>query len=283
MYPTLIDLGTHDLPLLGPTHLFLPTYGALFATATVLAWWWFLRRGRRLGLPEDRLFDLSFYSLLAGILGAKLALVVVDWRSYLAHPGELWGTLRTAGVLMGGVIAGAVMFVAYARRHRLPLFRLGDAVAAPLALAQGLGRLGCLSAGCCWGVRASEHARFAVTFTDPAAHDQTGVPLHVPLVPTQLYQASADLLLAGLLTWLWRRRVEPPGTVFWTYMLVYGVLRGVIEFWRGDAQRGLYFGDRFSTSQLLALAAVLFAVAMLLRGRWRRRVTAGASAAGARR
>ena len=48
MFPTLIDFGTHDLPLLGETHLFLPTYGLLFASGTVLAWWWFTVRARGL-------------------------------------------------------------------------------------------------------------------------------------------------------------------------------------------------------------------------------------------
>ncbi len=267
MFPTLLDFGTHDLPLLGETHLFLPTYGALFATATVLAWWWFLRRGRALGVDEDKLFNLSFYTLLAGIIGAKLTLVAVDWRLYVQHPGELWGTLRTAGVLMGGVIGGAVIFVIYARREGLPLLRLGDAIAAPLALAQGVGRLGCFSAGCCWGVRAGENTPFAVTFTNPVAREQTGVDLNVALVPIQTYQMVNDLLLAGLLTWLWKRRVNPAGTTFWIYVLLYSVSRGILEFWRGDTQRGLYFGESVSTSQLIAVAAAVLAVIPLIRGR----------------
>ncbi len=267
MFPILIDFGSHELPLLGRTHLFLPTYGAVFAGATVLAWWWFLRRGRTLGIAEDRLFSLSFYTLVAGIVGAKLTLVAVDWRMYLEHPVALAGTLRAAGVLMGGIIAGGLMFAAYARRAGLPFLRLADAIAAPLALAQGLGRFGCFLAGCCWGVRASQHTPFALTFTDAAAHRQTGVELHVPLVPTQLYQMTNDLLLAALLTWLWKRRPEPAGTIAWLYVLLYCVGRGVIEFWRGDRDRGLYFGEVVSTSQLLSLAGVALALAMLLRGR----------------
>jgi phosphatidylglycerol:prolipoprotein diacylglycerol transferase len=266
MFPVLLDFGTHDLPLLGPTHLFLPTYGVLFALAAVLAWWWFLRRGRSLGLPEDPLFNLGFYTLLAGILGAKALLVVVDWRSYLQHPADVLGTLRSAGVLVGGVIAGASVFVFYARRHGLPVALLTDAIAAPLAAAQALGRLGCHAAGCCWGVE-TVHPWLWVKFTDPVARAQTGVRLEVPLVPTQLIQMAHDLLLAGLLTWLWRRRPQPPGTVAWTYVLLYSIGRGVIEFWRGDAARGLYFAGRVSTSQIFSVLGIALAAAMLLRGR----------------
>jgi len=275
MFPTLIDFGTHQLPLLGRTHLFLPTYGLLFATATVLAWWWFLRRGRTLGVSEERLFNLSFYTIIAGIVGAKLALVLVDWERYVRDPAELWGTLRSAGVLMGGVIAGGAIFFAYARRHGLPLFRLCDAVVAPVAFAQAIGRLGCHAAGCCWGVEAARKAWYSVIFTNPIAREQTGVPLHVSLVATQLIQMVNDLLLALLLAWLWRRRLQPAGTVLWIYVFLYGLTRGIIEFWRGDVTRGLYFGGHVSTSQLIAAGAVTVGLAMLLVGRLRGRHEVG--------
>ena len=108
--------------------------------------------------------------------------------------------------------------------------------------------------------------RFTVTFTDPVAAAQTGVPLNVPVVPTQLIQMASDLGLALVLTWLWRRRPEPPGTVFWWYVLLYGITRGIIEHWRGDTVRGLYFDGIASTSQILAAAGVVLAVVMLVRG-----------------
>jgi phosphatidylglycerol:prolipoprotein diacylglycerol transferase len=275
VFPVLIDLGTYDLPLFGETHLFLPTYGTLFALAVVIAWWWFMRRSRTLGSPEETLFNLTFFTLLAGIIGAKLLLILVDWRTYLGQPRLILGTLRAAGVLMGGVLAGAFVFVAYARHHGLPLRRLGDAIAAPLVLAQAIGRLGCLSAGCCWGVAAHEHSRFAITFTDPRGNlrpDRLGVPL----VPVQLIEMFYDLVLVVLLTWLWRRRVRPAGTVFWCYVLLYSVGRGVIEFWRGDDFRGLYFGEAISTSQIIAIGGVVLSVMMLLRGLLHHRQTASA-------
>jgi prolipoprotein diacylglyceryltransferase len=76
VFPTLIDLGRHDLPLFGETHLFLPTYGVLFALGVVLAWAWFMRRTRESGVSEEQRFNLAFYSVLAGIIGAKLLLIL---------------------------------------------------------------------------------------------------------------------------------------------------------------------------------------------------------------
>jgi len=278
MFPILIDLGTWDLPLLGETPIFLPTYGVLFALSLVVAWYWFTRRARTLGVAEEPLFNLTFYTVIAGILGAKLTLVLVDWNTYVEHPELIPGLLRVAGVLIGGVIAGALMFYVYSRKHGMQTWALGDAIAAHLALAQGIGRLGCHAAGCCWGAQTHADHPLAVTFSDPRATAQTGVPLNRPLIATQLIQMILDVTLALVLTLLWRKRPQPDGTVFWIYVLLYSLTRGSVEFWRGDAARGLWFDDGIlwfdtpvSTSQLFALAGIGLATFFLVRGQLRRR------------
>ena len=267
MHPILIDFGTFDLPLLGTTHLFLPSYGAVFALGALAAWSWFVARARRLDLPQEPVFNLAFYTLLAGLVGAKLTLIVVDFPYYFAHPAEVLGTVRSAGVLMGGVFAGAVAFVFYARKHKLPLGELADAIAAPLALAQGIGRLGCFAAGCCYGV--GSDAWCAIRFKSVAARDQTGVPLDMPLLPVQLIEFAFDLALALALTLAWRRRLRPAGTVLWIYFVVYGAGRATIEFWRGDAVRGLWLGGAVSTSQLFSVIAIAAGCFLLIRDRVR--------------
>jgi phosphatidylglycerol:prolipoprotein diacylglycerol transferase len=232
-----------------------------------------MRRARTLEIPDEIVFNLSFYSLLGGIIAAKLLLVVVAWRLYPQHPWEIFATVRSAGVFLGGVVGGALIFIFYARHHRLPIAGLADAIVAPLALAQAIGRLGCFSAGCCWGVETASRW-LSVTFTDPAARAQTGVPLGVPLIAIQLIEMTFNLCLVALLTVLWRRRPRPRGTVLWIYVLLYSLGRGVIEFWRGDVHRGLWLGDALSTSQLLSVAGIVLAAAMLLRGRLRREASA---------
>ena len=266
MRPLLIDLGIVDLPLFGPTHLFLPTYGVLFALGVTLAWIWFGRRARSLGFPDEKIFNLTFYSLLGGIVGAKLLLVLIDWRDYVADPSLLLGTIRTAGVLVGGVAGGAIVFVLYARRTGLPLIRLADAIVAPLVLAQALGRFGCLSAGCCYGVPVDADHPLAVTFRHPQAI-ASGRFSGQPLLAVQLIEALIDLVLVVVLTLLWRRRPKPEGTVMWCYVLLYSTARLTIEFFRGDVGRGLFFSERLSTSQLFAIAGLLLAAIMLIRGR----------------
>ncbi|NIM60910.1 MAG: hypothetical protein GTO30_04430, partial [Acidobacteria bacterium] len=143
---------------------------------------------------------------------------------YLADPSLLVGIIRTAGVLVGGVVGGAIVFVLYARRNDLPLIRLADAVVAPLALAQALGRFGCLAAGCCYGVPVDADHPFAVTFEHPQAI-AAGRFAGQPLLAVQLLEALADLVIVAILTLLWRRRPKPEGTVLWCYVLLYSILR----------------------------------------------------------
>ena len=204
--------------------------------ALLRAWIWFGRRTRTLGLADEKVFNLTFYSLLGGIIGAKLLLVLVDWRDYVADPSLLFGTIRTAGVLVGGVAGGAIVFVTYARRHGLPLIRLADAIVAPLALAQALGRFGCLSAGCCYGVPVDADHPLAVTFRHPQAIASARFSGQ-PLLAVQLIEALFDLALVVVLTLLWRRRPKPEGTVMWSYVLLYSAARLIIEFQRGDSGR----------------------------------------------
>lgn len=267
MFPSLVDFGRTNLPLLGEVHLFLPTYGVLFAIGALVGWWWFSLRAASMGLPREPVFNLGFYSLLGGIVGAKLTLFLVEWRHYLAHPEDILTSFRSAGVLMGGVAVGAATFIGYARRHRLPVLALADAIVAPLAFAQALGRFGCFSAGCCYGKPTD--AWFGVTFTNPDAYAQTGVDLGVPLVPTQLIEAAGDLVLAALLTLLWRRDRRGEGSIVAVYLIGYSILRATVEFWRGDSVRGLWLGGHVSTSQILSGVAVAIGVAMLVRARRR--------------
>jgi phosphatidylglycerol:prolipoprotein diacylglycerol transferase len=107
---------------------------------------------------------------------------------------------------------------------------------------------------------------WAITFHSEYAARNVGTPLNVPLHPTQLYEAGAELLILGLLLAFERRGRPFPGRTFWAYMLLYGISRFIIEFYRGD-DRGVILG--VSTSQFVSLIAVPVALAMLIRLRSR--------------
>src|SRR5882672_11915239 len=207
------------------------TYGLFYAAGFLLALRLAVGYARREGIEAGRIVDLGIVTLLAGFVGAKLLLYVIDAPYYLQHPMEMVRSLRSAGVFYGGFGLATLAAVIYIRRHALPLGRVCDLAAPALALGQGVGRLGCFMAGCCYG-RACD-LPWAVTFTDPRAFQLTGVTLGVPLHPTQLYHALADFLILGITVWMMKRR-RFEGQVFWTYIFLYAVLRFVVEIFRGD-------------------------------------------------
>lgn len=269
MLPYLIDLGRVDLPLLGPTHLALPTYGVLIALAVLAGWFWFMRNAGREGLPLDRAASAALWSLLAAIVGGKLGLALVEYDRYLLEPSNMLGTgfLQAAGLIWAAVLAALATLIGLSWRWELPLGRLLDAAAIPVPLSQAIGRMGCLMAGCCFGDRC--HAPWAIVYHSHEAHARTGVPLDTPLHPAPIYEALWCVLAVLpilLLARRWRRR---PGEVALLYCTVYGAGRFFIEFARGDTARGLWFDGALSTSQLISLAVVPIALSAFLWLRFR--------------
>ncbi|RMG48245.1 MAG: prolipoprotein diacylglyceryl transferase [Acidobacteria bacterium] len=269
MHPYLIDFGEVSLPLLGRIHVAVPTYGLLVATALLTGWLWFQRLAEREGIEPQAAGRVAFWTVVAGLISAKAGLVLVDLPWYMEEPSRLFSVelLQAAGVVWVGLLGGLATLLALARLERIPLGPLLDAAAVPLPLAQAIGRFGCLAAGCCYG--AACRFWWGIRYSSPAAHARTGVPLGVPLHPTPLYEAlwTAGVVLPFLL-WL-RGRRRRPGELAFAYLVAYGTGRFAIEFFRGDTLRGLWFGDRLSTSQIVSLAVVPVAAALWWRARRR--------------
>ncbi len=233
-----------------------PTYGLILAAAFVAALWVALRQARRAGVDKNTMTDLWIACLLSGVVGAKLLLYVLDWHYYLSNPWAILTTLRSAGVFYGGLAAAIVVCLVIVRRRGLDAWLIADIMAPAIAIGQAIGRWGCFAAGCCWGKECD--LPWAVTFTDPRAERYTGVPLGTPLHPTQLYLSGADLVLFLILLGASARK-KFRGQVFILYLILYSVLRGSLEFFRGDP-RGEMLG--LSTSQ--AISVVAFAAGSVL-------------------
>jgi phosphatidylglycerol---prolipoprotein diacylglyceryl transferase len=251
MFPRLLELG--------PITLY--SYGLLLALAYLAGLRLALVRARARGLDADRVMDLGIWIIVSALIGAKLLLIVTDWRLFSTDPRQLLSLAQSGGVFYGGLILAVAVALWYIRRHKLPMWTTTDVFAPGIALGHVIGRLGCFLAGCCYG-KVTE-VPWAVVFTDPFAAANAGTPLNVHLHPTQLYESFAEAaILAGLL--LFEGKGRPfPGRTFWGYMLAYGISRFVIELFRGDAGRGLYFHDAVSMSQIISIVLVPLSLAML--------------------
>ncbi|MBC7927414.1 MAG: prolipoprotein diacylglyceryl transferase [Bryobacteraceae bacterium] len=251
MLPKLIDLGGW----------FLPTYGVLVAIAFLVAIWLTGKLAVRAGLDGEKITNLAVYCAISGMLGAKLFMFLFDWQEYLSNPAQIFSleTLQAAGVYQGGLIVALITAYVYMRKTGLPVLASADIFAPGLALGHGLGRLGCLAAGCCWGTEC--HLPWAITFTREDAHQLTGVPLNVPLHPTQLYESICELFVF-LFLWRYINQTHRSGTVIGWYLVLYSVLRFLIEFLRNHEQ-SLIAG--LSLTQWISMATLFVGAWLLMR------------------
>jgi phosphatidylglycerol:prolipoprotein diacylglycerol transferase len=249
MYPRLFEAG--------PITVY--TYGVLLAAAYLLGLQLARVRARARGLDANRVLDLGIYIIIAALIGAKLLLLITDFRTFTSNPRELLTLARSGGVFYGGLILAVVVALVYIRKIGLPLWTTCDVFAPGIAVGHVVGRFGCLFAGCCYGKPTT--LPWGITFTDPFAAANVGTPLGVPLHPTQIYEAGAEALILGILLATERKGRPYPGRTFWLYMLLYAISRFIIEFFRGD-ERGAV--GMFSTSQFISILLAPLAVVMLV-------------------
>jgi phosphatidylglycerol---prolipoprotein diacylglyceryl transferase len=236
VYP-FIDLGLFRLP----------TYGLLLCVAILLGVPMAVRRMEEVGI--DREFAYAYLSLTVtvALLGAKLT----DWiiaRGSLSPNTLVFG----GGTFLGGFLFAALACYVAAHRAKIPLLLSGDACAPSLGLGVAIVRIGCFAASCDYG-KATD-LPWAVVFTRPEAERLTGVPLGVPLHPSQLYESALGLVLFASLLML-ARKARPQGCLIFAFVGLYSVGRFLLEFLRGDINRG--FWGPFSTSQWFSFVALL--------------------------
>lgn len=246
MYPILIKFGS----------VVVYSYGFLIAVGFFFGILLAMRTARRQGENPDRIMDLSFYILVAAIVGSRLFYVATTWDSFAENPLDIFKIWQGGLVFYGGFLGAVGAAVVYIKLNRLPIWKTADIMAPALALGQTFGRMGCFMAGCCYG-RHSD-LPWAVTFTS----QNCLAPVNTPLHPTQLYSAFSNLAIFIIL-FAFSRRSTVPGRVFWTYVLLYGLTRSMIEALRGDFRGAEVFG-LLSISQTLGLTGVVVAVCMLI-------------------
>lgn len=145
------------------------TYGVLLASGFILA----VSLGARLALHEwpgeegerkrEEVLDMAFWVLIGGLVGSRVLFILVNWKDYAADPKrifDLGGGLVFYGGLMGALVASFL----FTRKHNIDFLRLADLAMPLVSLGQCLGRLGCFSAGCCWGDIARPGVKWAVEF-----------------------------------------------------------------------------------------------------------------------
>ena len=236
-------------------------YGILMATAIVVGLWLGHREARRQGLPADDFISVAQWSILAGLVGARIYEVIFNWDYYGQYPSKIIAVWEGGLAIHGGVIGGILVGGGYAWRRGLPVRRYLDIAAPSLALGQAIGR---------WGNFFNEEAFGTPTDLPWKLYIS---PSHRPVEyaqseffhPTFLYESLWDAVVFALLVWAFRDRVDrAPGALFLTYLGLYSLGRFFTEGLRTDS---LMLGP-LRVAQLVSVVGVVVAlvtVPLLLR------------------
>ncbi len=245
MYPTLFKLG----PLAIHTYGFFVAMG--FLTGILLA----KKEAARVGEDPEKIVDLCFYILIFSVLGARIFYVLTMPGYFFSKPLEIFKIWEGGLVFYGGFISAVIFGVIYMKKHGMPFWKIADLISPSLAIGHALGRIGCFFAGCCYG-RTCE-LPWSITFHHPESLAPLGIGLH----PTQLYEAFSNVMIFCILR-IFRLRKRFEGEVFWLYVLMYGIIRSIIEAFREDFRGGFIFS--LSPSQFIGLCLSLIAIIMLI-------------------
>jgi phosphatidylglycerol---prolipoprotein diacylglyceryl transferase len=256
----------------GPGYEFqLHTYGVLIALGFVVGIVLAVRQAKKEGVSPNVILDLSFWILIAAMVGSRILYIIVNANDYIADPLSLIKIWQGGLVFYGGFIGAVLTSWWYMRKHAVPFLKVADIFIPSVSLGHVFGRLGCFAAGCCHGMPAGSSA-FGVVFTDPGTVVSRNHLLGVPLHPTQLYEATGELLIFLTLLFF-RRRKRFHGQLLVTYLILYPILRSIVEIFRGDYERGMLFRidlfgssspELLSTSQLISLLLAIGGIVLLV-------------------
>jgi phosphatidylglycerol:prolipoprotein diacylglycerol transferase len=233
MHPILVKIG----PVTIHTYGFMLAIGVLCAIGLST---WLAKKEK---LETKIVFDFIFYTLLIGLVGAKLFLLVTDFGFYTRSFSNFKSLLFSGGTFFGGLIFGVLFAAWFLRKHKMNFKVVADS---------------------CWG-REAQGCPIAVEFTSP--HTTTGVPHSLPLYPTQLMEAGLNLLNFLVLIISYKKK-KFQGQIFTLYIFNYSLIRFFVEFFRGDEDRGYIFGGMeqpftsLSVPQLISIIGMIAAVVL---------------------
>jgi phosphatidylglycerol:prolipoprotein diacylglycerol transferase len=273
MHPVLIDFfGVFKLH----------TYGLMVALGFAVGMQLGVREARRIDQSPKQdydqfILDLTFWILVAAIVGARALFIIVEWdERYAINPLKVFKIWEGGLVFYGGFIGAVLFSIYYCWRKQRSFLEVADILIPSVALGHFFGRLGCLAAGCCWGTEVGPDFAFGVQFPDGSlvhssmernGHITYGAPFTPHIHPVQLYESFGELVIFFLLLFV-RSIKRFHGQALLTYLFIYPLLRTSLEFIRGDKARGEYeiFGTLLSTSQIISIgvAAVALVLAVTL-------------------
>lgn len=242
MHPVLFNIGGFEIR----------AYGVLIALAFFTAIYCAAALAKKKGFKEDDILDIGLVAIVFAVIGARLLYVMVWWEYYMKNPVDIVKVWEGGLVYLGGFIGAFAGGAWWIKRKKLPFLKLADIVVIFLPLGHAIGRIGCFLNGCCYG-KTSESC--GIVF--PAIGDG------LPHIPTQLYESAANFLnFIFLISYYRFVRKKPDGEAAFLYFITYGIIRFILEFFRGDPERGRVLC--MSTSMFISVIMILTGVSGII-------------------
>ena len=250
----MIDINIDPVLLrLGP--LVITWHGFFTAVGVLSGIWLATRLAVERGFTEDDVMSVALWSVVGGIVGARVLHVIDAWDFYARDPLAILrvneGGLAIWGSIIGGPLGGAI----YARWRGFSVSRLLDVGGLGLILGMAIGRLGDVINGEHRGVDAT--VPWSVRYTHPETLGDLNLSVHLAVG----YELIWDITVLAFCMWLLYRRILPrDGMVFWAMIALYSAGRFVVQFFRLD--QPFMFG--LSQAQLLSFLIGTIAVWILV-------------------
>ncbi|HSC25528.1 MAG TPA: prolipoprotein diacylglyceryl transferase [Candidatus Babeliales bacterium] len=211
------------------------------------------KRFTQLGL-EPVFMNIVAVGIIAGCIGGRFLEVISE--PFLYPHWYDWFTLWQGGFSILGSILGVIIIMPfYLRSINVPILPLFDLVSIYIPLLQSIGRLGCFTAGCCYG--SITNNIFAVIYTNPHTLAPYGIPLH----PTQLYSSTLLFGIFLLMYFVVQPLCKKNGQIFGIYLIFASLERFWVDFWRSDR---ILIGNFFlSLHQIIACIIIIVSLLVL--------------------
>lgn len=204
------------------------TYGVMLVLGFLAGFVFAIRRNKNKIVSNDTMMDFSLFVLLGGVLGARLAYVLLHLKDYISHPISILN-LREGGLAWhGGLIGGFITAFLFCRKKKIDLYELMDLYAPSTIVGLAIGRIGCFMNGCCIGTETN--SPWGLVFRDAG--------YTTPRHPTQIYELLLDLIVVFLLV-SWEKRKRFSGEIFLLMFSLYSIVRFIVEFFRFSPPRVL--------------------------------------------
>lgn len=241
-------------------------YSVILLIAFLIGSFFINKETKRFEIEKDFMFNMIFWTLIFGIIGARIYYVIFDWGYFSSNINEIWKIWNGGLAIHGGIIAGLLTIIVYTKKYKLRTLRYLDFLVPGLIIGQAIGR---------WGNFFNSEAHGVATSLEHLRN------LHIPefiiegmkikgvyYTPTFLYESLFCLIGFIIILILRRNKYTKVGTPTALYLIIYGIIRFFIERSRTDALKFLGFKIAMIVSVIMIIIGVIMLIINSKKGKF---------------